>query len=344
MIRHPATDSRTRPVHFGSRLLAALLLLCLTATAAAQSITAWQRPAEPPEASPDDPEEVLYAAPTTADRIGRIMAPVFVNGRGPYAFIIDSGASRSAIEPRVAAELGLVPDPQQTLTLRGVTGAEEVPSLLIETLQAGDIVLRNQQLPVIAIQVFAGADGILGVDGFAGMCLHADFTDNLITIAANGCPRMRRGWIRVPATLRFGQLIRIGASVADVTVHAIIDTGAASSLGNLALLQALSLERRAQDPGSNTQVIGTTSHEAEGQLLAIPVLHLGRVGIRNMRVTFGDFDVFRLWDLENEPAIVIGMDMLGTVDALMIDYARVELRLLPEGALGRVKQVGTRIK
>ena len=319
-----------------------MLALSVAATAAAQPVTTVQRPQQYRPA-PERPGEVLFAAPTTPDRIGRVMAPVFVNGRGPYAFLIDSGASRSAIAPRVVAELGLVPDPSQMLVLRGVTGSEEVPSILIERLQAGDIVLRNQQLPVVDTPVFANADGILGVDGFEGMCLQADFAANQVSIARDGCPRVRGGWIRIPASLRFGQLIRIGAIVRGARVHAIVDTGAARSLGNLALLRALSLERRAGDPGSDTQVIGVTSQEAEGNLLAIPTLYLGKVGIRSMRVAFGDLEVFRLWDLEGEPAIVIGMDMLGTVDALMIDYARAELRLLPSGAAGKGPPTGTRI-
>ncbi len=317
--------------------------LAVAAVTVAAPATTSQPAVEPSAPGPDEQQDVLYAAPTTSDRIGRIMAPVFVNGRGPYSFVIDSGASRSAIAPRIVAELGLVPDPAQLLILRGVTGTEEVPSVLIERLQAGDINLTNQQLPVIAVQVFAGADGILGVDGFEQACLHADFTKNRISIARSGCPHPRRGWIRIPASLRFGRLIRIGAVIRSERVHAIIDTGAARSLGNLALLRVLSLERRAEDPASDTKVIGATSHEAEGNLLAIPTLYLGKAGIRNMRVTFGDFDVFRLWDLEHEPAIVIGMDMLGTVDALMVDYVRAELLILPKGAAGRAPPTGTRI-
>lgn len=271
------------------------------------------------------------------------MAPVFINGRGPYAFIIDSGASRSAIAPRVAAELGLVPDPAQRLLLRGVTGAEEVPSIMIERLQAGDIVLRNQQLPVVDTQVFANADGILGVDGFERMCLHADFTRNHISIARKGCPRVRRGWIRVPASLRFGRLVRIGARIRSNRVHAIIDTGAERSMGNSALLRALSLEHRADDPRSDTQVIGATSQTVEGNFLVVPTLYLGGISLRHMRVTFGDFHVFQLWDLVDEPALVVGMDVLGTVDAFMIDYARAELRILPKGASNPPPITGTRI-
>lgn len=318
--------------HLRPWLAVALVELSVAAASAAVPATTWQPAAEQGAAGPDEQEEVLYAAPTTRDRIGRIMAPVYINGRGPYYFVVDSGASRSAITPRVVAELGLVPNPAERLILRGVTGSAEVPSILIERLQAGDVVLANQQLPVVTTDVFADADGILGIEGFERMCLHVDFARNHISITRDGCPRMRQGWLRISASLRLDRLVRVGATIGGHRVHAIIDTGAERSLGNLALLRALSLERRADDPTRDTHVIGATSHMVEGNLLAVGTLHLGGVGIRHMWVAFGNFNVFELWELQAEPAIVIGMDVLGTVDSLAIDYSRAKLYILPKGA------------
>lgn len=323
------------------RLASCLLLLPLTI--AAESPASFEPTLQYFAAQPNEQEEILYAAPTTRDRIGRVMVPVFVNGRGPYAFIIDSGASRSAITPRVAAELGLVPDPTEPVILRGVTGVAEVPSIRVERLQAGDIVLRNQRLPVVTGKVFADADGILGVDGFEQMCLHADFTKNRISITRNKCSGVQRGWIRIPVLLRPDRLVRISGSIRSQAVHVIIDTGAARSLGNQALLRALALEHKAEDPRSDTRVLGATPQETAGNLLFIPVLNLGRTGIRNMRVTFGDLNVFEVWDLIDEPAIVVGMDVLGTFDALKIDYTMRELDILPKGARDRPPTTGSRL-
>ena len=62
-------------------------------------------------AVPSDPDsaEVLveaaepkYVAPTLRDRIGRIWAPVLINGKGPFRLVLDTGASHSAIISRVA--------------------------------------------------------------------------------------------------------------------------------------------------------------------------------------------------------------------------------------------------
>jgi hypothetical protein len=44
-------------------------------------------------------------------------------------------------------------------------------------------------------------------------------------------------------------------------------------------------------------------------------------------VTFSDLYIFKQWRLTSEPAILIGMDTLGLLDTLIIDYRRHELQL-----------------
>jgi predicted aspartyl protease len=67
-------------------------------------------PAELPPVAEIKPEDFVYVAATRPDRIGRVMAPVFVNGVGPFAFVVDTGASSSVISPRVVARLGIEPE------------------------------------------------------------------------------------------------------------------------------------------------------------------------------------------------------------------------------------------
>src|SRR5690606_4122328 len=78
-------------------------------------------------------EEHLYAAPTRPDRIGRIAAPVMINGQGPFRLILDTGASRSVITTRVANTLGLLLTPESRLMLHGVTGSLAVPAVRLDS-------------------------------------------------------------------------------------------------------------------------------------------------------------------------------------------------------------------
>jgi len=274
-------------------------------------------------------EDALYAAPTTRDRIGRIMAPVVINGQGPFRFIVDTGASRSAISPRLAARLGLVPAADSFVTIHGVTGAGTVPSVVVDEFKAGDIVLRNRRLPVIEPTVFADADGILGVEGFDGMRITVDFEKDQIEITRASRAWRAGEWSRVPVRLRFGRLMVANATIGRKRVKAVIDTGAERTLGNLALRSLLHLDKAAEKESTERRVTGATAEIETANSIPAPEISLGGVGIRRLDVAFADLNVFRVWGLENEPAIVIGMDALGTTHGLLFDYKRAELLIRP---------------
>jgi hypothetical protein len=55
--------------------------------------------------------EPRYVAPTLRDSIGRIWAPVLINGQGPFRLVLDTGASKSALLPRVARALSIQMQP-----------------------------------------------------------------------------------------------------------------------------------------------------------------------------------------------------------------------------------------
>src|SRR4026209_2311683 len=50
--------------------------------------------------------EPRYVAPTLRDRIGRVWAPVYINGQGPLRLVLDTGASSSAVTALAAERLG----------------------------------------------------------------------------------------------------------------------------------------------------------------------------------------------------------------------------------------------
>ena len=283
------------------------------------------------------PEDFVYVAATRLDRIGRVMAPVFINGLGPFAFVVDTGASSSVISPRVVSRLKLNPDRSRAKLLRGITGSELVPTVPVESITVGEITLSQRELPVVEPRVFADADGILGADVFAGGCLYVDFANERVWILRTACPRVGDDWRILRATLRFGGLTAIDARIGRQRVVAIVDTGAERSLGNLPLLSASGLRKAAQDPKSQTQVFAATSQVAFGNLLDTLPLTLGEVTISDLQVVFGDFEVFRMWGIADQPAIVIGMDVLGTTQALMIDFRRQQARVLGQGDRNTVK-------
>ncbi|KAF0176689.1 MAG: peptidase A2A, partial [Caulobacteraceae bacterium] len=157
-------------------LWAVLLLACAEAGAAERS--------RPPGAPATDP--VIYAAPTTRDGIGRIMAPVWLNGQGPFLFIVDTGANRTVLAPETARALGIDANGAARAVVHGVTGSESAPLARVRELRVGRIVRRDVEMPVVSSRIHAAADGMLGADNLAGTRLTVDFRRNRIDIAEAG--------------------------------------------------------------------------------------------------------------------------------------------------------------
>ncbi|MFO1295022.1 MAG: retropepsin-like aspartic protease, partial [Rubrivivax sp.] len=180
----------------------AILLAASLALAGAARPAATEEPATPaPGARPADMPTVVvegqepqYVVPTRRDRIGRIWAPVYINGQGPFRLAFDTGASRSGVTAALAAKLGLAPDEKRTLRLRGVTGTSRVPTIRAERFQVGDLLLEPLTLPVLA-DAFGGAEGILGTDGLGDRRVRIEFRRDRIVIARSHGERAQAGVI-----------------------------------------------------------------------------------------------------------------------------------------------------
>ena len=289
--------------------------------------------AQPSPTLPSSPvPEPSYAVPTRLDRAVRVLAPVMVNGQGPYRFILDTGANRAVLSPRVLEGLRLqLAADGPTVAVHGVTGTALLPAVRIDELRAGEMVLaRDQNVPVLSQTVLADADGILGIEGLRSARIDIDFVEDRVSIVkSSGRQAARSGFLTIDVSLRHGGLIVVPGRVGKVRVKAIIDTGAERTLGNNALRAALLLVSRNGSGELTTRVFGATPEVGQGTSLVAPTIFLGEAELRDLEVTFGDLHVFRVWDLEHEPALLIGMDLLGTVERLVIDYRRRELQIKP---------------
>ena len=153
--------ARARPL-----LLCGLLL---------SSLNTWAATPEPPPAigaiSPTaqetTPAEVIieaaepkYVAPTLRDRIGRIWAPVLINGKGPYRLVLTQApVTRRLFRAwRTALESPRRPD---NILVRGVTGSAVVPAVRVDRMEVGDLLIEPSTLPIVP-DVFGGAEGVLG--------------------------------------------------------------------------------------------------------------------------------------------------------------------------------------
>jgi predicted aspartyl protease len=316
-----------------ARAVPTLLLSALTLAAAAPLGRAAESPASPetPAARPGEPPTVVieapeprYVVPTRRDRIGRIWAPVTINGKGPFRLAFDTGASRSGVTPAVVAALGLTPNEKRPVRLRGVTGTANVPTIRADSFQIGDLRLQPLTLPVLP-DAFGGADGVLGTEGLGDMRVRIEFRRDRILIMRSHGERAEPGFVTIPLERARGRLLIVDGRMGRVPIKAIIGTGGQGTIGNLALRDALM--QRAREEPTIDRVVGATLDVQEGEGRSAPAIALGDLRIRSAHVTFGDMRIFEYWNLTDKPALLIGMDALGLLDTLIIDYRRRELQL-----------------
>jgi predicted aspartyl protease len=279
-------------------------------------------------ASAITPPEPLFAAPTRMDRTGRILAPVMINGQGPFRLIVDTGASHSTLSIELATALGLEPSDEFALVLNGVTGTARVPGVFIDRLQAGDLAVKRTRMPVLQSTLLAGADGVLGLAGLDANHVFVDFRKDRVVIARKRQADALRSYALIQGSRIRDGLIAVDARILRVRTVAIVDTGAERSLGNLALRDAVRKQLSEGEVLLTAEVTGVTMEVAAGESGAAPRITLGEgIKIDDVPITYGDFHIFKVWNLEKRPALLLGMDVLGLVDAFEIDFAKAEVRI-----------------
>ena len=308
------------------RLLLVLLPLACGAALPAVPATA------PTPAGSDEIAEITveargprYAAPTTRDRIGRIWAPAYIDGRGPFRLVLDTGASQSVITAELAAYLGYALDQSRTMMMHGVTGSARVPTVRVQSLTVGEMNLDGPVLPIVP-DAMGGAEGILGTAGLLDKRIFIDFRHDRILITLSRGERGGIGFETIPFHFMRGHLVAFEVTIGGIRAKAILDTGGQVTVGNLALRDALERRRR-RVKTTPSQIVGATRDVQDGENLSTPAIKFGAIEIRPATLTYVDAHIFSVWKLTDEPALLVGMDALGMLDTLVIDFRRRDLQM-----------------
>lgn len=311
-------------------LLAGAALLGGSRPARAQigmsSVVALRGTGSQPEAAYTDSAEVR----TGQDFAARMTASVRIEGRGTLQFLVDTGADRTTIS-REAAEALQLPS-GEPVVMHGVAGALQVPTVKIGSLEVGDRRMTDLVAPVLE-QAHLGAAGLLGIDSLRDQRLLLDFKNTRMVIQGGRKYPRDPDAIVVRAKSRYGQLTLVDAWLDHREVVVIVDSGAESTIANSAFHDRVARMRLKQAP-EDVEVLSVTGQSAWGAGDSIPELRLGGFTVRNLPVVYSDLHTFARWGVGNEPAMLLGVDVLRKFNTVWIDFIRKEVRFrLPDAAL-----------
>ncbi|WP_373487385.1 retroviral-like aspartic protease family protein [Blastomonas sp.] len=290
------------------RLLASALLLiaaCAAPGSMAQEITA-----------ADTPGADAEVIDLMQDRASRMTVPVSIDGKGPFSFLIDTGSERTVVSRGIAGTLAL--EFAAMARLVSIAGSK-----IVETVYVPELTLGRQNYGEVVAPMLErhhiGADGILGLDGLQDQRILFDFAANQIIVEDITQRVSTSGFeIVVTARRRSGQLIFTDATIDGKRINVVIDTGAQSNIGNLALQRRL---RSSTTPGlqqaSLTSVTGQTLLADNG---LVRDFRIGRAHFEYIPIAFADTDAFRELGLGDTPSLLLGMGTLRLFDRMMIDF------------------------
>lgn len=267
---------------------------------------------------------------------GLLTVPVRINDRGPYAFAIDSAANASVIAADLA--LGLELADAGEVTMHTVVAGEQARTVRATRVRTGALDVRNVRLVVADRPAMDGLDGLLGTDLLAGLRLVLNFRGRTrvnVTRPRRGGDRGRDGLrldARAPTTgeQRFNGLLMIEALARTVPCKVIVDTGAKMTIINSVLAERANAQPLVLPDGTTlSRVVSPTGRGATAEAMLLPELQLGGVQLTRIPVLVGDFHTFSVWGLADQPAMLLGVDLLGLFRTVTIDLRRGELVLDP---------------
>ncbi len=178
--------------------------------------------------------ESVYVLPT--EMCGDyFVAPVLINGHGPYPLLLDTGAGTTIIDTELAGEIGLGRRADLGVGALAVQGAR----------------VRKSGMDALSIALGRRIDGILGHPVFRDYLLTYDFDEDRILLSDG---RLSTGGTDVIATSQ-GTRPFVDADVAGQPVSILIDTGLSGGL-TLVDVDDLDFSQPVQVTGARMRIDG----------------------------------------------------------------------------------------
>jgi len=274
-----------------------------------------------------DSDNAITVVPYSIVGGGRIVVDVHVMDEGPFRFAIDTGASISVIFDGLRDELGLVPDPENSVLIHGMVAAGEFPLLSVSHLQVGEaswITPRVASMPGNTTAT-ANLDGILGIDFLQRYAVGFEAGERALRLYSTSIvsERVYRGWASIPLrrmkiSENSAAVYLVDVSVGGRLVPALFDLGAGFNMLNWPAAHALELEDAR--PESGERMSGSLEETPVLARFVADEISIGAVHWQNAVFLVGDLGVFSRIGRENSPFVVIGSGLFSQRD-FVIDFA-----------------------
>ncbi len=261
-----------------------------------------------------------------------ILVPVCVDGRGPYQFILDTGASHCLLSKELSETLGIQPEVEKQAM--GAGGPVKLMIAHVSSMTVGSARQENVSVAItneiqrIAAAIQSKVDGVLGFEFLKDFILAIDYRDATIGVS-------------LPSEYANGNSTRLGTSISFklastskplILVPAVVDgqgpfqfaldTGASRTMLSIELARKLAIQTTDDSP--------VTGGGGQIKILAgkVSSLAVGGAAVRDHAIGAGEFLNVLSKAIGTELDGILGYNFLNRFK-VTINYPHSRLELVP---------------
>jgi predicted aspartyl protease len=257
------------------------------------------------------------AAPLSPAGDGHLTVPTMVNGKGPFPFILDTGAEMSAVYQWFTEKARLPKKPGPPDKVSGMTGSSYLSAYMIDTLRMDGHVAKGINADLLPNRRDKGRQaGVLGNDFLADAIAVFDFPCKHIEIHPRPAGMAQMAAIvgdqsapitatRIPDT----ELVSVPVSINGAASIALFDTGNRETKINSSFARAAGLDPDSSAFQAAAPILGATLVSMTPRTGSIGAVKVGAVSLGNVHAQVIDMPVMKSL-FGDRPAMVLGADLM----------------------------------
>jgi predicted aspartyl protease len=269
----------------------------------------------------------------------RLVTDVFLNGQGPFTFLIDTASTHSIIYEHVREKLKLTRSSPEPLVVFGINAVSEAVPVKPDTLDVAGETIRGLTMGVLPdTEQGKDPDGVLGIDVLSRYFVVLDRARMQMKLLAPGTVKADdyADWVSAP--LEPHPLKNIPAdfwylpvTFNGQTLTSLFDLGSGVTLFNWEAASRLGYDRRdfvklGPPPEKLRDILGKT---APVVVLTGMEVHVGARVWTQRDALVSDAPVFEFFGLEEKTGVIVGPGLLRD-NSLAIDFAGHRLYVGPK--------------
>jgi predicted aspartyl protease len=266
---------------------------------------------------------VVASVPLSYATSGHPTVPTSISGEGPFAFVFDTGAEGTAVYSWFAKQRRLRHVHGKTETLQGQTGEASADIVVLPTLTVDGRTISNVEAVVLPDRADGVAiHGIVGLDLMGRHVVEFDAPKGRVALHDQGTSAKKLGGKRM-ASIRAkrlaGGLLGLPVSINGSPGIAVLDTGARDTRINWRFARAAGVTPESPGVADDGEIRGATNNAVLLKRGTFQTVDIGKIRRVNRRIRIGDLPVFAAFGVAEQPAMILGMDLLNDIH-LVIDF------------------------